>query len=89
MKLEFEPYVVICTGNVDIYDINMIIIDEEDKTIDCSDINGFTIAVINYENEEEVGYLEYDEKELLTGESYPIVKNGEIVVKEGGRCFYG
>lgn len=82
MKINFTPYAIVYTDTVDIYDVYFIIIDTEEKTIDCSDSYGFSIANIHYEDCNEIGYLEYDEKEeRLNGESHIIIKNGEVVIK--------
>lgn len=79
MRIQFSPYVLIYTDNVDVYDVYQIVINEEEKTIDCSDNNGFMIANIHYENLNEVGCLKYDENERLTGESKTIIEKGNIV----------
>lgn len=81
MKINFTPYAIVYTDTVDIYDVYFIIIDTEEKTIDCSDSNGFSIANIHYEECNEIGFLEYDERERLTGDSHIIVKNGKVVIK--------
>ena len=80
MRIDFTPYSLLYTDNVSIYDVSFIIIDEEDKTIDASDQNDMMIACIHYENEEEVGYLTYNNNDELTGNSEIIVKCGELVI---------
>lgn len=80
MRIDFTPYSLLYTDNVSIYDVSFIIIDEEDKTIDASDQNGMMIACIHYKNEEEVGYLTYNNNDELTGNSEIIVKCGELVI---------
>lgn len=79
-KIEFEPYGLVYTDNVDIYDVAFIIIDEGEKTIDLCDQWGMSIGNIHYENEKEVGYLKYDKDERLTGDYETIIKNGEVVI---------
>lgn len=80
MKIEFEPYGLVYTDNVDIYDVKFIIIDKEEKTIDLCDQWGMSIGNIHYENEKEVGYLKYNKDERLTGDDEIIIKNGEVVI---------
>lgn len=79
MRIQFSPYVLIYTDNVDVYDVHQIVIDESEKTIDCSDSNGFMLANIHYENLNKVGCLKYDENEKLTGESEIIIEKGNII----------
>lgn len=80
MRIDFTPYSLLYTDNVSIYDVSFIIIDEENKTIDASDQNGMMIAYIHYENEEEIGYLTYNNNDELTGNGEIIVKCGELVI---------
>lgn len=80
MKIDFNPYVIIYTDDTDIYDVRFIIIDKKDKTIDCCDSNGFSIAGIHYENAKEIGCLYYNNRERLTGESDIIIQNGKVVI---------
>lgn len=78
MKIEFKPYTTICTDNVDIYDISICIIDEKEKTIDCSDVNGMLVANIHYKDMQEVSYLEYGKNGMLTGNEYTLIQRGEV-----------
>lgn len=78
MRIDFSPYVLMYTDDTDIYDVHFIIIDEENKTIDCCDEYGFSIAGIHYKNSEEIGYLTYNERERLTGDSEILIKNGKL-----------
>ena len=80
MKIDFNPYAIVFTENTDIYDVHFIIIDEEDKTIDCNDQNGFSIANIHYENAEEVGYIPFTSDERISPDDEIIIKNGELVI---------
>lgn len=80
MKINFSPYAIIYTDYTDIYDVHFIIIDEEAKTIDCSDEYGFSIAAIHYAEAKEIGYLIYTSDERLSGDSEILIKNGEVVI---------
>ena len=80
MRIDFNPYVLMYTDDTDIYDVYFIIIDEEEKTIDCCTSSGFSIAMIHYKDTKEIGYLEYDTNERLTGEDIILVKNGKLVI---------
>ena len=80
MRIDFKPYALIYSDDADIYDVYFIIIDDGDKTIDCCDQHGFSIAKIFYAKSEEIGYLKYDENERLSGDDDIIVKNGELVM---------
>ncbi len=80
MKIEFNPYAIVYTDETDIYDVHFIIINEEDKTIDCCDERGFAIAGIHYAKAEVIGYLTYNYRERLTGDSYILIKNGKLVI---------
>lgn len=79
MRIDFYPYGLLYTDDIDIYDVHFIIIDEEEKTIDVCDQHGFSIANIHYENIKEIECLLYDEKERLNGETLDIVKNGKLI----------
>ena len=81
IKIEFSPYAIIYTDYTDIYAVHFIIIDEEEKTIDCCDEYGFSIAGIHYADAKEIGYLTYNYRERLTGDSYILIKNGELVIE--------
>ena len=85
MRIDFNPYVIVYTDDTDIYDVHLIIIDTEEKTIDCCDTYGMSIAGIHYENAKEIGYLKYNEKERLTGDSEILVKNGKLIIQG---CWY-
>lgn len=78
MRLDFRPYALVYTDNVNIADVHFIIIDEHDRTIECNDEYGMVIALIYYQDCEEVGYLKYNHFEELTGDSETIVKNGKL-----------
>lgn len=80
MRIDFNPYVLMYTDDTDIYDVYFIIIDKEEKTIDCCTGNGFSIAMIHYEDAKEIGYLKYDMNERLTDEEIILVKNGKLVI---------
>ena len=80
MRIDFNPYVLMYTDDTDIYDVYFIIIDKKEKTIDCCTSSGFSIAMIHYEDAKEIGYLEYDTNERLTGEDITLVKNGKLVI---------
>lgn len=77
-KIEFNPYALLYTENVDIYDVYFIIIGDE--TIEVCDMNGFGIANIHYKECEEVGYIKYNKRERITDDDITIVKNGELVI---------
>lgn len=80
MRIDFEPYALLYTDNVDIYDVYFIIVDEEEKTIDVCDSNGFSIGNIHYEDCKIVGYLSYNYNDELTGNGNIIVKNGSLKI---------
>lgn len=81
MKIELKPYGLVYCDNADIYDVYTIIIDTEDKKLDLCDNIGMSIGTIYYENCKEVGYLKYNNRERLTGESEIIISDGEIIYK--------
>lgn len=80
MKIDFNPYAIVYTDDVSIYDVSFIIIDEGDRTIDICDQSGFSIAGIEYSECKEIGYMPYNTNERLTGETVIIIKNGELVI---------
>ena len=80
MKITFNSYATVDSGITDIYDVHFIIIDEEQKTIECNDTNGMAIGTIFYEECEECAYLPMDNYDRLTGERIIIVKNGRLVI---------
>ena len=80
MRINFNPYVLIYTDDTSIFDVHFIIIDKEEKTIDCCDEYGMSIAMIHYKDCEEVGYLKYNNKERFTGDVEIIIKNGKVVI---------
>lgn len=80
MKIAFNNYATVDSGTTDIYDVYFIIIDEEQKTIECNDYNGMAIGTIFYEECEECAYLPIDNNDRLTGERIIIVKNGKVVI---------
>ena len=80
MKIDFNPYAIVYTDDVSIYDVSFIIIDENDKTIDVCDQSGFSRAGITYLNCEEIGYMPFTSNERLTGETVILIKNGELVI---------
>lgn len=80
MRLDFDPYAMMFTDTVSIYDVYFIIIDEDDGTIECNDQFGMIIGLIHYKNCEEVGYLKYNHFEELTGDEELIVKNGKLKI---------
>ncbi|MBR3209098.1 MAG: hypothetical protein IKF82_02400 [Bacilli bacterium] len=82
MRIDFKPYALLYTDEVDIYDVHFIIVDEEEKTIDVCDESGFSIAGIHYKNSKEIGFLKYNERERLTGDYETIIKNGKLEFKE-------
>lgn len=83
MRIDFYPYALVCTDAVDIYDVHFIIIDEHEKTIDCSDQHGFSIANIHYQECKEVEILKYDKNERLNGDFEIIVQNGQLIYNKG------
>ena len=68
------------SDDCNIYDVYMLIIDEDEKSIDCSDANGFTIALIYYEDSESCGFINCDENGRLKGYAEELVKNGMLVI---------
>ena len=79
MRVDFNPSALVFTDATDIYDVYFLIIDEDEKTIDCSDNNGMSIANIHYSECETIGYLPYNNEGKFTGEQVIIIKNGELI----------
>ena len=79
MELEFENGAIIYTDDCSIYEVYSIEIDKEEKTIDCYDQNGFPIAQIIYDESEEIGYIGYNNKGVISPYPNIISKNGELV----------
>lgn len=80
MRIDLKPYGLVYSGDTDIYDVDFLIIDEEEKTIECNSSSGFAIANIHYDECDEVGYLEYGDDERLTGNDITIAKDGKLVI---------
>ena len=81
MKIELHDAIIV-TETVSIYEVYLLIIDEEEKTIDCSDSGGMTIAMIHYENEKycEILLRDYDD-DRLNGNTIDLIKNGQLIYK--------
>ena len=79
MKINLNGAIVF-SQDCSIYEVYSIIIDNDEKTIECNDINGFTIALIHYEESDECGYINYDEKGNIMPYAEEIVKNGKLVI---------
>lgn len=75
MKIKLND-AIISTDNCNFYNVYLLIIDEEDKSIDISDSFGMTIGYIYYGNEKEVIAInnKNNEKEFID-----IVINGKVV----------
>ncbi len=74
-KIEFKPYTLVHTDNVDIYEVHSLFIDEDEKSIDLCDEWNMSMGKIYYEDCKTVECLIYDENERLTGEIKTIIKN--------------
>ena len=79
MRIDFNPTALVFTDATDIHDVYFIIIDEDEKTIDCSDNMGMSIANIHYKECEECGYLPYNHEGRLTGEQITFIKDGKLI----------
>lgn len=79
MKIDFNPSALVFTDVTDIYDVYFMIIDGDEKTIDCSDNTGMSIAYIHYEDCKECGYLPYSDDGKLTGDVVSFIKDGELI----------
>ena len=79
MKIKLNNGGYVSTTNCTFYDVYIIIIDEEEKTIDVSDQFGMMIGLIHYENEKEITFAEYDSFGRLKPEIEDIIENGKII----------
>lgn len=77
-KIEFKPYALVHTDNVDIYEVHSLFIDEDEKSIDICDEWNMSMGKIYYEDCKTVECLTYDKNERLTGEIKTIIKNAKI-----------
>lgn len=74
-KIEFKPYALVHTDNVDIYEVHSLFIDEDEKSIDLCDEWNMSMGKIYYEDCKTVECLIYNEYEKLTGEVKTIIEN--------------
>ena len=49
-KIEFKPYALVHTDNVDIYEVHSLFIDEDEKSIDLCDEWNMSMGKIHYED---------------------------------------
>lgn len=83
MKIDLQYGGIIMTADCTFYDADMLIINEEEKSIDISDSNGMMIGMIYYDNStKEVTMNKYDSHGRLTGNIIDIINNGKLVYKE-------
>lgn len=78
-KVELNGAIVF-TDDTSIYDVYLLIIDEEEKTIECNDMNGFVIALIHYDDTEDCGFINYDGNDDILPYAEELVENGKLVI---------
>ena len=78
-KIELNGAIVF-TDDTSIYDVYLLIIDEEEKTIECNDMNGFVIALIHYDDTEDCGFINYDGYGNILPYAEELVENGKLVI---------
>lgn len=83
MRIDFKYSAIVYSDEVDIYDVSFIIIDENEKTIECNDQRGFAIANIHYKNSKECGFIPDGEDGRMSGDFFDLVENGELIYTEG------
>ena len=82
MKIYMRYGGLLMTSTCTFYDPYLLIIDEEEKTIEINDHMSMTEGMIHYKNEEEVEFIRRNEKDELTGDCIQIIENGKLVYKE-------
>lgn len=82
MKLYMRYGGLVMTSTCTFYDPYLLIIDEDEKTIEINDNMGMVEGMIHYKNEEEVTIMRRNEKDELDGNEIPIVENGELIYKK-------
>lgn len=79
MKIDFQNGALIMTEDCSYCDVYMLIIDEEEKTIDVSDDYGMMIGMIHYDdNIKNVDAKIYDEQD---NDIVPIIVNQKLADK--------
>ncbi len=78
-KLMIKNGGILSTKNCDYYDVYLLMIDTEEKTIDVSDNTGFSIGLIHYKDEKEISLYKYDDEGKLGDDDVMIIKNGEFL----------
>ena len=82
MKIYLRYGGVVMTPSCAFLDPYMLIVDEDEKTIEINDNMGMVEGIIYYENEKYVDINRRNENNRLLGDVVPIVKDGEVIYKE-------
>lgn len=84
MRIEMNNGCMMFYDAIAIHDIYSVDIDEEDKSIEFNDANGFVAANISdYSEVEEIGFVEYDDNGSLKPFEVLVIENGKVTYKEG------
>lgn len=84
MRIEMNNGCMMFYDAIAIHDIYSVDIDEEDKSIEFNDANGFVAANISdYSEVEEIGFVEYDSEGNLKPFEVLVIENGKMTYKEG------
>ena len=88
MRIEMNNGCMMFYDAIAIHDIYSVDIDEEEKSIEFNDANGFVAANISdYSEVEEIGFVDYDSNGNLKPFEVLIIENGKVTYQEGDEIY--
>jgi len=88
MRIEMNNGCMTFYDAISMHDIYSVDIDEEEKSIEFNDRNGFVVANISdYSEVEEIGFVEYDNNGSLKPFEVLIIENGKMTYKKGDEIY--
>lgn len=88
MRIEMNNGCMTFYDAIAIHNIYSVDIDEEEKSIEFNDANGFVVANISdYSEVEEIGFVDYDSNGNLKPFEVLIIENGKMTYQEGDEIY--
>lgn len=88
VRIEMNNGCMMFYDAISIHDIYSVDIDEEEKSIEFNDSQGFVAANISdYSDVEEIGFVEYDVNGDLKPFEVLIIENGKMTYQKGDEIY--